>query len=174
MEEAMVRQAPSMRQARSEVVTAMWYRVLWSTCLRINKELARDMTLTPHSARHLMSDVARRFQMNVDDRGELGRWSASAIEQILKAMGLNTQATKAVKGTVGAMQNLYSSGDAAMQREADLRAAVCRYLQQFLKGKIAWPIWVPLQMGVPPSWAFLKEEREMVPEMAEMAQSVAR
>ena len=144
--------------ADSGQVTAMWYELLGISPLSFSEAVCKSIRLTPYATRHLLPDVARALGWPIEDRCELGRWSVSIIKEII--MASRPPAAKRVKSAKTACANLYSRGQAALERELELRSAAVEAVAVFAgagKGDAGWTKRVPVQEDAP-SFGFLKSK----------------
>ena len=140
----------------------------------MDKERCVKASLTAYGMRHLLPDVTRALGWSLVDRTELGRWAPSVVRDMvaLEVQGGQAKKRRAARGLRYACANLYSRGNAALEREVRLRREAC-WLVRRLVGDGEWRDVVPIELDGPPSFKWLaapgaeSEDEELVQEADE-------
>ena len=106
---------------------------------------------TPYGPRHIMPDLTRTAGWPLEDRMELGRWSLAIIRAYVEAAhsaGVSTRRTQQAGDLRRAMANLYSRGNAAVQREVALRRRAIAIVRDFIGDRDWWTV-IKVQAGPP-------------------------
>jgi len=158
--------ARALRHSQVATVPAIesaWHHMSAEEPLSYSIETQVELRATSRGARHFHPDIARTGGYPREDRKELGRW---AIPLDLEEDTESQKSRLARRACRAACPELYSSGNAARDRQLSVRTAILDDVRAYI-GAREWTAVVPRQEDEKPSFGYLYHAHALPPSQDE-------